>query len=139
VQPADQRSIQVFLAEDNRADVFLVELALQEHGIRFELLTVSDGEEAIRTVNGFGNGVPCPDIALIDQNLPKLDGDEVISILRAHPECHSVPIVVMSSSETHRELALAARFGAVYFRKPSSLPDFMKLGAVAKSLLANAN
>jgi CheY-like chemotaxis protein len=134
VDPAKQ-PIHVFLAEDNRADVYLIEMALREHGLRFELLSMADGETAIERFEKFGHDEPCPDIALVDQNLPRQDGDRVITCIRAHPDCGSIPIIIMSSSETHREREMTDQYQAVFFRKTSSLPDFMELGALVKRLL----
>jgi chemotaxis family two-component system response regulator Rcp1 len=132
--PAKQ-PIHVFLAEDNRADVYLIEMALREHGLRFELLSLSDGETAIERFEKFGHNEPCPDIALIDQNLPRQDGNHVIIRIRAHPDCGSIPIIILSSSETRREREMAEQYQAVFFRKTSSLPGFMELGALVKRLV----
>jgi CheY-like chemotaxis protein len=131
-----ERPFKIFLAEDSRADAYLIELALQEHGISFELLTVFDGEEALKAVGGFGGGGPCPDIALIDQNMPREDGGAVMRLIRKHPDCSSIPIIIMSSAESKNDQCMVEQFGAVFFRKPNNLPAFLELGALTKSLLA---
>jgi len=133
------RPFKIFLAEDSQADVYLIELALQEHGITFELLTVFDGEEALKVVGSFGKGAPCPDIALIDQNMPREDGSTVMRLIREHPGCASIPIIIMSSAESKNDQCLVEQFGAVFFRKPNNLPAFLELGALAKSLLPTQN
>jgi chemotaxis family two-component system response regulator Rcp1 len=133
------RPFKIFLAEDSQADVYLIELALQEHGITFELLTVFDGEEALKVVGSFGKGAPCPDIALIDQNMPREDGSTVMRLIREHPGCASIPIIIMSSAESKNDQYLVEQFGAVFFRKPNNLPAFLELGALAKSLLTTQN
>src|SRR3954453_6702788 len=68
--------IRILLAEDNQGDVILVEEALAEHKIAHELHVVSDGAEALNFVAEMGNGdgPPCPDVLLLDLNLPKVDG-----------------------------------------------------------------
>ncbi|HMF78945.1 MAG TPA: response regulator [Bryobacteraceae bacterium] len=133
------RPFKIFLAEDSRADVYLVELALQEHGITFELVTVFDGEEALKVVGAFGGGAPCPDIALIDQNMPREDGGTVMKLLRENPDCSKIPIIIMSSGETKQDRCMVEEFGAVFFRKPNNLPAFLELGALTKSLLPTRN
>ena len=130
-----ERPFKIFLAEDSKADAYLIELALQEHGISFELVTVFDGEAALKAVGGFGDRCPCPDIALIDQNMPREDGGTVMRFIRKHPGCSSIPIIIMSSSESKNDQFMVEQFGAVFFRKPNNLPAFLELGALTKSLL----
>jgi CheY-like chemotaxis protein len=125
----------IFLAEDSRADAYLVDLALREHGICFKLITAFDGEDALNTVRNFGRETPFPDMALIDQNMPREDGKAVIQTLREQPNCAEIPVIIMSSADSQREHSLTRRFDAVFFRKPNNLPTFLELGALAKSLL----
>lgn len=134
-----ERPFNIFLAEDSQADAYLIELALQEHGISFRLLTVFDGEAALKAVGSFGNGEPCPDIALIDQNMPREDGGTVMRLIRQHPDCGSIPIIIMSSAESKTDQCVVQQFGAVFFRKPNNLPAFLELGALTKSLLPIRN
>lgn len=129
----------IFLAEDSQADAYLVELALREHGICFKLSTAFDGEAALKAVQSFGRDAPCPDIALIDQNMPREDGAAVVQRIREHPDCGKIPIIIMSSTESKREHCLMERFSAVFFRKPNNLPAFLELGALTKSLLPRQN
>jgi CheY-like chemotaxis protein len=127
------RNLRVFLAEDNQADVYLVEMALQEHGLLFTLTATLDGEEAIRRMTAFGHS-DCPDIALLDQNLPRINGEQVMEVIRQHEYCNNIPIVIMSSTETRRELEMAQKYGAIFFKKASDLNDFLELGALVKDL-----
>jgi CheY-like chemotaxis protein len=131
------RNLRVFLAEDNQADVYLVEMALQEHGLRFTLTSALDGEEAIHQLGAFGAS-DCPDIALLDQNLPRVTGEEVMAVIRAHEHCGTIPIVIMSSAENRRDQEMVQKFGATFFRKAANLNDFLELGALVKSLVAEA-
>ena len=128
-----KRDLRIFLAEDNQADVYLVEMALQEHGLRFTLTSALDGEEAIRSVVAFQE-LDCPDIALLDQNLPRVDGEKVMEAIRQHEHCKQIPIVIMSSSENRREHEAALKYGATFFRKAANLTDFLELGALVKNL-----
>ncbi len=128
-----KRDLRIFLAEDNQADVYLVEMALQEHGLQFTLTSALDGEEAIRRLVAFEE-VDCPDIALLDQNLPRVDGEKVMEAIRQHEHCKQIPIVIMSSSENRREHEAAKKYGATFFRKAANLTDFLELGALVKNL-----
>jgi CheY-like chemotaxis protein len=134
---AVDRDLRVFIAEDNSADVYLVEMALQEHGLRFQLLKARDGEEALRNVVAF-DGATCPDIALLDQNLPRHDGDKVMEAIRQHEHCGRIPIIIMSSTESRKDQEAADRFGAIFFRKATNLSDFLALGALVKDLVKPA-
>jgi len=129
--------INILLAEDNQGDVFLVEQALQEHDILYELYVAKDGAEAIEYVSKMGTpgNPPCPDLLLLDLNLPKIDGSDVLREFRKHPECLSTPVIVVSSSDALKDRNRMADLGvAHYFRKPSDFDDFMKLGEIVRQI-----
>ena len=129
----------ILLAEDNRGDVLLVREALLEHRIEHELFVVSDGAEAVDYIDniGEGSGSRRPDVVLIDLNLPKVDGLQVLAHLRNHPFCAATPVVIVTSSDAPRDRERAAGLGvARYFRKPSEIDEFMRLGAIVKDALA---
>ncbi len=131
------RHIQVFLAEDNHADAYLVEVALREHNLSFDLRIAKDGEEALRAVKKFGVGEPIPDIAMLDINLPKEEGNKVMQSIREHSCCASTPIIIMSSAQRQSDEAFAKQFQAVFFQKSTSLSEFLQLGQLVKDLLQN--
>jgi CheY-like chemotaxis protein len=127
------KPLQILLAEDNIGDVLLVQDALVSHKIPHYLHVVHDGEEALDFIEHMGasDGIPCPDVMLLDLNLPKADGPEVLSKFRKHPLCAETPVIVITSSDATRDRERIAEFGiARYFRKPSDLNEFLKLGAV---------
>ncbi|MCU1327114.1 MAG: response regulator receiver protein [Bryobacterales bacterium] len=126
-------SLNILLAEDNPGDVFLVRRALNEHHVDFDLHVVRDGAEALEFVTHMGHPgePPCPDVVLLDLDLPKVDGSEILRAFRTRPECRSTPVVVVSSSDSQRDRARVIGLGSVsYFRKPSELDEFMLLGAL---------
>jgi CheY-like chemotaxis protein len=130
--------LHILLAEDNRGDVLLVQQALAEHNIRHELHVVRDGEQAIRFIEQMGksDAVPCPDLLLLDLNLPKVEGQQVLTEFRQHPKCAQTPVIVVSSSDAPRDRTRIGELGiSRYFRKPSELDDFMKLGAVVREVV----
>ena len=127
------------LVEDNPADATLVRKALEEHAVEGELLIISDGERAIDFIHALDThpSEECPGLAIIDLNLPKKPGREVLEQMRLSQRCRHVPVVILSSSDAARDRADAARFGANrYIRKPSRLEEFLGLGAVFKAALA---
>lgn len=128
----------IFLVEDNPADAGLVRLALEENGVEGELIIIPDGEIAISFIQALDtNGTRCPDLAIIDLNLPKKPGREVLERMRLSQRCRHIPVVILSSSGAEQDKADAARFGASqYIRKPSKLEEFLSLGLIFKAALA---
>ena len=128
----------ILLAEDNRADVLLVREALSLRHIDHDLHVVRDGEEAIAFVSRMGTPgePPCPDLFLLDLNLPRADGPEVLREFRRHPECAHTPVIVVTSSDMPRDREQVEPLGiAHYFRKPADLDEFMELGAVIEQVV----
>lgn len=131
------RSVSILLVEDNPADAGLVRKAMEEHAIKGELILAADGEIAISFIEELDDGLtPCPELAIIDLNLPRKNGREVLQRLRQSPKCGGIPVVILSSSDAEQDRSDSARLGAGrYIRKPSRLDDFLGLGAVFKELL----
>jgi CheY-like chemotaxis protein len=130
--------VHILLAEDNLGDVLLVQLALREHHIVHELHVVRDGGEALAFVARMGQpeGTPCPDLLLLDLNMPKADGAEVLEEFRKHPACAHTPVIAVTSSDTPKDRTLMAALGVDrYFRKPSDLEAFLKLGGVVREVI----
>lgn len=130
--------MQILLAEDNIGDVLLVRQALAEHRIVHELHVVKDGAEALAWMAQMGTPgpVPCPDLVLLDLNLPKVDGAQVLSEFRQHPACARTPVIVVTSSDATRDRArLDSLAIARYFRKPVDLEAFLQLGAVVREVV----
>ena len=130
--------LQILLAEDNEGDIMLVEQALAEHHILHVLHVVCDGDEAFKFLASMGqpDGPPCPDVLLLDLNLPKIDGAQVLQQFRKHSACIRTPVVVVTSSDAPKDRQRVKDLGAdAYFRKPSDLREFMTLGAVIKDIV----
>jgi DNA-binding response OmpR family regulator len=129
------------LAEDNPADAGLVRKALEAHDVEGELVVVSDGETAISFIRSLDAdpSFDCPSLAIIDLNLPRRPGREVLENMRRSVKCGRIPIVILSSSDAEQDRADAAHFGASqYLRKPSRLEEFLRLGAVFKATLGSS-
>src|SRR5256885_1539202 len=125
------KPVQILLAEDNPADVFLVRQALESKPVKFELHVIEDGEKAMQFIElADAKGLDfCPKAILLDLNLPRKSGLEVLQWLIETEKCPGAKVVILSSSDAPADRAEAARLGAArYFRKPSSLAEFLKIG-----------
>lgn len=124
----------ILIIEDNRGDVLLVEVALRESGLQFELIHLSDGEMAVDYLLKLGNGRGSSlDLVLLDLNLPKRDGWEVLETLRSVTLKHPVPVMILSSSSAPHDIVRAERLGvSKYIRKPSTLDEFLAIGQTVK-------
>jgi CheY-like chemotaxis protein len=130
---------QVLLAEDNAADVYLIREALREHGVNCELRVAADGQEVLEILKGNRTHVEKIKLIILDLNLPRHDGIEILERLRG-TGLRNIPVVVLTSSDSQRDRDLAVQLGAVRFlRKPSELEQFLSLGAVFKELLGEPN
>ena len=131
----------VVLIEDNEADVYLVELALSTRGIVCELTRFEDGEAALNALSRSGVDDPPPDLILLDLNLPRVNGMQVVKAARAIPALAAVPIAVMSSSFSPRDREDALGLGADrYVHKPAGLRDCLDaMGQTVEELLGQGS
>ena len=128
----------ILLVEDNPADVLLLREALAWHDVKSYLFHARDGDDAFRLIEEIeATTSPCPDLFVLDVNLPGKSGFDVLRRVRASRKCSASPVAVLSSSEAASDRAQAARLGAsVYIRKPSNLTDFMSVGETLKAIIA---
>ena len=124
---ASQRLIRVFLAEDNRADARMVEEALRTSGLPYELSVHPDGSQAIEAFDQLGaGGEPCPDLVLLDINLPCRDGFEILSHIRGTEPGRHVPVAMVTSSDAPQDYDRASLLGANdYVHKSFDYDAFM--------------
>lgn len=130
----------ILLIEDNPADVCVIRFALAEHHIAQSLHVIQDGEAAVKFIVQIGRpgGTPCPDLMLLDLNLPKATGDEILSEFRKHPECATTPVIIVSSSDAAVDRRRVAALGiSRYFRKPSDLNEYLKLGEIVQDAVTH--
>lgn len=129
---------QLLLVEDNSADADLVEEALAEAQLKCDLSIVRDGMQAIEFIESLDADVsrPVPDLVLLDLNLPKIRGEDVLNRLRSSPKCRAAKVLVISSSNEPTDREFSMKMGAnEYFRKPSNLQQYMELGPIVRALL----
>lgn len=127
----------IVLVEDNPADVLLLREALASNEVNPRLYVARDGEEGIRLVEAVDEGrIPCPDLIVVDLNLPRKSGFEVLQRVRSSWRCGEKPVVILSSSFAPTDRESASRLGATsYIRKPSSLGEFLSIGGTLKGML----
>jgi DNA-binding response OmpR family regulator len=123
--------LQVLIVEDNPADVMLIEMAMQAGGLECRTQVAVDGDAAIHHLQAD----PGDDLIILDLNLPKRHGTEVLRVIRETERGQQTPVVVLSSSpgDVIEELVHAAHLEAdCYLTKPLNLDDFLALGDVIR-------
>ena len=133
------RRYHILIVDDNKADATLIRSALTTAGVTGELYELNDGEKAIRFFEKADADpqFPSPTLILLDINMPRYNGGEVLRRLRASTRCRDALVLVVTSSDSQRDREEMENLGANgYFRKPSDLEEFMKLGSKVRQLLA---
>jgi CheY-like chemotaxis protein len=127
----------ILLVEDNDADVFLLQMALLDGEVAAQLFVATDGAEALMLADEIDSAdVPCPDLVVLDLNLPKVSGLRVLERLRASPKCGDTPVAILSTCPLPSERCDAARLGAnLVLEKPTELEGFSEIAAELRSLL----
>ena len=126
--------IQILLVEDSPGDVRLTQEVLRNARIANDLHVVGDGEEAMAFLRQEGEyaGRPRPDLVLLDLNLPRKDGREVLSEINGDDDLQSVPVIVLTTSEAEQDILRSYRLAAnAYITKPIDLNEFI---AVVRSI-----
>lgn len=128
------KPIQVLLVEDNPADVELTRETFEGSTLNVELTVATDGVEAIEVLTGrkpmLRNG--CPDLILLDLNLPKVDGRQVLAKIKDDDKLKKIPVVVLTSSDAEADVVASYQLGAnCFITKPG---DFRKYQDVVQAL-----
>lgn len=130
------RAIEILLVEDNPGDVRLTQEALKENKIRNNLHVAKDGIEAmkfLRQINGYKDA-PRPDLVLLDLNLPKKDGREVLAEIKTDEKLRAIPVVILTTSDAEDDVARAYQMYAnCYVRKPIDLNRFIDVVKVIEN------
>jgi len=124
------RPANFLLVEDNPGDVRLTQEALKSHKLQNNLHVVTDGEEAMAFLRKQGKykDAPRPDIILLDLNLPKKDGREVLAEIKSEPSLKTIPVVIISSSEAEQDIIKSYNLNAnCYVTKPVNFDQFIKV------------
>jgi two-component system, chemotaxis family, response regulator Rcp1 len=124
------RPMEIVLIEDNLADARLAIEALNDGQIKHRLTLICDGDEAIDFLTRAGHfaRAPRPDLILLDLNLPKKGGREVLDEIKGDEELHSIPVVVLTASQVHEEILRAEHLQVEsYMTKPVDLEKFLQV------------
>ena len=130
VSRADGTPIEVLLVEDDPGDVLMTQEAFEEHKVRNRLTVVSDGVEALaylRQQEPFADAVR-PDLVLLDLNLPKRDGREVLAEIKGDESLRQIPVVVLTTSQAEEDVLRSYRLHAnAYVTKPVDFEQFINV------------
>ena len=122
--------IEVLLVEDSPGDVRLTREALKDAKVHINLHVASDGTEAMAFLGRQGEyaHVPCPDLILLDLNLPKKDGREVLAEIKDSPALKTIPVVILTTSASEADILRSYRLHAnCYITKPVDLEGFLSV------------
>ena len=124
---ADRTTTDVLLVEDSPADIYLIQRAVAEWGPNVRLWLVTNGLDALTFLRkeSFYLHAPAPALILLDMNLPRMHGPEVLAELRALPTYHTTPVVMFTSARPDIEEEHCLQLGATaYVNKPTDLTEF---------------
>jgi len=131
----------VLLVEDNPTDVFVIKEAIARSGLKFNFLIAKNGQEALLYLKdlAISENPAGPALVLLDLNLPKVGGIEVLQHLRGSSLYARTPVIVVTSSTAEADRAAVRNLGAeAYFLKSTSLSAYLELGEVVKGILQSA-
>ncbi|GAB4350442.1 MAG: response regulator [Gammaproteobacteria bacterium] len=130
MNPLDGVPVQILLVEDNPGDVRLTREALKEVKMANNLHVVEDGEQALEFLrrNGAYAEKPQPHLVLLDLNLPRKDGREVLAEMKADPKLKRIPVVILTTSDSDEDILRAYELHAnAYVTKPLDINQFAKV------------
>jgi two-component system, chemotaxis family, response regulator Rcp1 len=123
-----QSTPEILMVDDNPADIDLTREVLAQREGRFHVNAVNDGEEAMSYLRREGKyaRAPVPDLVVLDLNLPRKDGCDVLSTIKADPVLARIPVVIFTTSQANSDIARSYAVGAnCYLRKPGNLAEFV--------------
>jgi len=130
-----QQHLTIMILEDNRADVYLLKQALKQAELNFTGVVFEDGEKALEYLESEARPT-MPDLAILDLNVPKQDGSQVLAYIRGSPRYRELAVVMFSSSPKQYTRDKAAQADC-YLVKPAELEAFLKIGEEIRDCLAS--
>lgn len=127
---APDKTVEILLAEDNPGDVMLTKKALEQGKLANKLHVVTDGVEALEFLRQEGEYAdkPRPDLVLLDLNMPRKDGQDVLKELKAEKDLRRIPVVILTSSESEEDIARSYELNAnAYLTKPVDFDGFIEI------------
>jgi two-component system, chemotaxis family, response regulator Rcp1 len=122
------KQIHILLVDDNEGDILLTREALDDARIINKISIAFDGLEAIRFLKNTPPGENTPDLILLDINLPKVNGTEVLAIIKSDPDLKRIPVIMLTTSSAEKDiLASYDNYANCYITKPVDLDRFMSV------------
>ena len=120
------QQIHILLVDDNEGDILLTREALDDARIINKISIASDGIEALRFLKKQTGRADMPDLILLDINLPKMDGTELLGIIKTDPDLKRIPVIMLTTSSAEKDiLASYNNYANCYITKPVDLDRFM--------------
>jgi CheY-like chemotaxis protein len=129
MNPNDGRPIEILLVEDSPSDTELTREALRDAKVRNHLTVVEDGVQAMDLLRQQGPyaGAPRPDLIMLDLNLPRKDGREVLAEIKEDPDLKAIPVVILTTSQAEQDILRAYNLHAnCYITKPVDFAQFLQ-------------
>ena len=129
-------AINILLIEDDADDIELLEEAFKSNGVSYELTSIKEGDKVMSYLDA---DIHVPDIIVLDFNLPKLHGREILSLIKSSEKYGTVPLVVLTTSASKEDMSFAKDMGANhYITKPTSISDFNRaVATIVETALAS--
>jgi two-component system, chemotaxis family, response regulator Rcp1 len=127
---SNHRSIEILLIEDSPSDANLIIKYLEKNYTSNHIYWVDDGERAIEYLQKQGNytDVCHPDLILLDLNLPKVDGREILTFIKSDPQLKLIPVIILTTSELEQDILLSYKLHAnCYITKPIDIKEFTRI------------
>lgn len=120
------KPVNILLVEDSEGDILLTTEALEESKILNKLTVIKDGKAAIDFFKGLNDPAAYPDLVLLDINLPKVNGHEVLSFIKTSDALKSIPVIILTTSSSEKDILLAYNNHVnCYITKPINAADFI--------------
>jgi two-component system, chemotaxis family, response regulator Rcp1 len=132
--------IRIAVVEDNPTDMYILQKVLEKAQVHFVIDYLEDGEEAILFLlrQGKYQQAPLPDLIILDLNMPRVSGAEVMTRIREDPIIQTIPVMVLTTSDTPEDKRKMAKLGVVrYLTKSSNLADYYTIGETIKEFLTS--
>ena len=120
----------ILLVEDNQGDVLLTKEAFEESGNNCQLFVVNDGQEAINFLEQISpyTRVESPNLILLDINLPKMNGHEVLKYVKSNSNLKHIPVIILTTSSSEKDISECySNYANCYITKPNDVADFFKI------------
>jgi CheY-like chemotaxis protein len=128
----------ILVVEDNPADVYILRRVLNAHAFPYDLQVIENGERALQFFHELAQQEhpQCPELLLLDLNLPAVNGNELLQAIKRIPECADIRIIMITASDDPRARLEAQRLGAdAFFQKPFGFEAYLQLGDLIKAVV----